>query len=163
MRTAKTICMLLIAVFLAGCAAAPSSTLQVGDPAPVETYAPISGYTDLSDAFRSSRNSPFAEDAESYSLTCAGESGDACILSAQTVSLDGSRKMRIHCTWSPQDRIVFIGLKSAETGAFFILPCRTGSVRGTIDLGDIPAGEYSIVLCSNDNPSVTAVLLYQIQ
>ncbi len=127
------------------------------------TYTPIDEYVDLSDSFSNSDGDPFAAGEMVYSLTCANQSAETYMQSEERVSVRGNlQSMTVFCTWGPQDRTVFLGLKHAETGVYYILPSVGGSIVGVIDLNNIPDGEYYVVLCSNDNPSTVAVLHYQI-
>lgn len=150
-------------LILTACTYAPNAEVSL----PTETFpqnapAPIAAYVDLTDAFRESRRSPFDENLDKTALTCAKENAGIIIQSEETISISDNQKLKIHCTWNPQDRYVYVGLKNAETGTCYMLPRVGGSVYGSISLSDIPDGEYWVILCSDDNPSVIAVLLYQL-
>lgn len=151
---------------LAGCAdtkQAPDSTIIIEDtPEPI-TYMPIDEYVDLSKNFSASSRDVFSDGAEKYSITCANEQAEAYHQSDESITItQNTKNLIIGCTWNPQDRTVYIGLRNTGTGIFYILPSTGGSVSGKIKLDDIPEGEYHIVMCSNDNPSIVAVLWYQL-
>lgn len=159
---------LVLVVVLAGCSfskvppKSPEDVYQAEDVVPNPTYIPISEYVDLSDDF-SDADKPIFVDQEKEELACSKQNGDGYVQSDDCISvLGGKNKMIIHCTWNPQHKVVYIGLKNTETGIFYILPSVGGAADGTISLANVPDGEYHVVMCSNDNPSVVAVLLYQI-
>lgn len=156
----------LSVLILAGCAGTkqdPDSTIIIEDtPEPI-TYTPIDEYVDLSQNFSASSRDVFFDGEEKYSITCANEQAEAYLQSDESITItQNTKNLIIGCTWNPQDRIVYIGLLNSETGIFYILPSTGGSVSGKIRLDDVPEGEYHVVICSNDNPSIVAVLWYQL-
>ena len=156
----------LALLMLVGCAdinQAPDSTILIEDtPEPI-TYMPIDEYVDLTKNFSASSRDVFSADTEKYSITCANEQGEAYNQSDASITITPNTKnLIINCTWNPQDRTVYIGLQNTETGIFYILPSTGGSVSGKIKLDDMPEGEYHVVICSNDNPSIVTVLWYQL-
>ena len=152
-RWATVVLALLMLVGCADIKQAPDSTIIIEDtPEPI-TYMPIDEYVDLTKNFSASSRDVFSADTEKYSITCANEQGEAYNQSDASI---------INCTWNPQDRTVYIGLQNTETGIFYILPSTGGSVSGKIKLDDMPEGEYHVVICSNDNPSIVTVLWYQL-
>lgn len=165
-KQSRTILFLLAMVLLlAGCwSTAENPEQQPGAEGfvPDATYTPIEEYVDLTNSF-SELDDPFEEGEHKSSLTCAELRGEAYMQSDDFVAVQSdTRCMKVFCTWGPQDRMVYIGLKNRETGAFYLLSSAGGSVIGTIDITDVPEGDYHVILCSNDNPSVIAVLHYKI-
>lgn len=163
MKCGLALATLASVLILTACTYAPNT----GTALPTETFhrntqSPVVAYAELTDAFRESRRSPFDDQLEKFELTCAKEHEGAVIRSAETIAIRNRNALKIHCTWTPQDRYVYVGLENVETGACFLLPWVGGSVCGSISLVDIPDGEYRMILFSDDNPTVIAVLLYQL-
>lgn len=156
--------LLIVVLFQVGCEnkEAPDSTQKIGEESLGQTYSPVEEIVDLSDAFISSNIPPFLDEVEKMEMSISKQSGDFYIQSDELISVTNNQKMIIHATWNPQDRVLYVGLKNTETEICYILPSVGGAVSGTIQLGDIPDGEYSVIMYSNDNPSVVAALLYQV-
>lgn len=125
---------------------------------------PINDTQDISDAFSVDLNMSFDEDQEKLSLTCNYMDANHYAISEQTLILSENHrpKLRLHCTWGSPAIRVYIGMKSCESDAVYALSVEGGHLSGVLELGSLPDGEYQVVLYSEDNPSLVAALLYQI-
>lgn len=156
----------LTALMLASCSntkLTPDATMIVENSNEPIAYMPIDEYVNLSENFFASARDIFLDGTEKHSMTCAHEQAEVYIQSDESIAVTSNTKnLIICCTWNPQDRNVYIGLRNTETGIFYILPSTGGAVSGKIKLDDMPDGEYRVVMCSNDNPSIVAALWFQI-
>lgn len=126
---------------------------------------PINDTQDISDAFSVDLNMSFDEDQEKLSLTCNYMDANHYAISEQTLILSENHhpKLRLHCTWGSPAIKVYVGLKNSESDAVYTISAVGGYLVGDLALDGLPDGEYQIILYGDNNPSLVAALLYQIE
>ena len=140
-----------------------NADIPVSDPS--SWRPPISDAEYVNDSFRTLSSPTFTDDAERYTLTCVELDKKSYAESEQIITVGDSDKteLTVHCTWGYASREVYVGLKSCDSESFYVISATGGVISGVFDLSVLPKGDYHVVLYSNDNPSVSAVLLYQLQ
>ena len=140
-----------------------NADILVSDP--LSWRPPISEAEYVIDSFRTLSSPTFNDDAERYTLACTELDKKSYAESEQIITVGDSDKteLTVHCTWGYASREVYVGLKSCDSESFYVISATGGVISGVFDLSVLPKGDYHVVLYSNDNPSVSAVLLYQLQ
>lgn len=120
-------------------------------------------FINISDCFVPS-NIEFDPSQEILSLICANlvENEHATASEIVSIRADKSQKMILRCTWAPCSRNIYVCFQCVDSNDMYLTVFSDGAAAGILDLSVVPDGEYKIIMFSNNNPAITAVLNYQI-
>lgn len=128
-----------------------------------EAVFPFEAITDVSDSLLVTEGTEvFDESLDKYSLLCSDLLKSECSYSVDQFAIpDVGSNMVFQCTWTRSGLEVYVGLLNLDSECLYIIPLRSGSATGKLDLSSFPAGQYQCVLSSNNNQELFAVLAYQ--
>lgn len=128
-----------------------------------EAVFPFEAITDVSDSLLVTEGTEvFDESLDKYSLLCSDLLKSECSYSVDQFAIpDVGSNMAFQCTWTRSGLEVYVGLLNLDSECLYIIPLRSGSATGKLDLSSFPAGQYQCVLSSNNNQELFAVLAYQ--
>ncbi len=132
---------------------------------PKPTEVPIHNSSDILNLFSESVSSPFDAQSEKHGLVCAGLDSSTYAIADEIISVSDTQcpNVTVHCTWASAAIEVFVGFKACDADTFYTVSSTGGVIAGTFDLSELPDGDYQMILYSNDNPSVVAVMQYVIE
>ena len=180
----KILIVIISCIILCGCTLPPSVSISttpiqpnpatqkyidpdyIADSATKEFALPILPnweFVNISDRFTPS-NIEFDSSKEIISLICTGlvEGENATSNEIISIRADSKQKMILRCTWAPCSRKIYICFQNVDSNDMYLAVFSDGTASGLLNLSAVPDGEYKVTLFSNDNPSITAVLNFQI-
>ncbi len=140
------------------------SVTPMTDPAAYEYTAPIdvtpdfAAVTELSSLIDSEPE--FEESKGKETLTLQDNKLGEYVFSAYQLHITPEMKLSYSCTWASSGCKVFFGLLNSDNEVF-VVSAEGGTLRGTLSMEDVPEDDYQLILYSNNNPEVQAILHYQ--
>ena len=84
------------------------------------------------------------------------------VFSAYQLHITPEMELSYNCAWARPGCRVFFGLLNSDNEVF-VVSSEGGTLMGTLSMADVPEDDYQLILYSNNNPEVQAVLHYQFQ
>ncbi len=166
MKSLIAIC--LSVLLLCGCAEMikqkPDETVIPMDPVDSEYIAPVDVTPDFAAVTQLSSftdsEPEFEESKPKETLTLQDNELGEYVFSAYQLHITPEMELSYSCTWSSMGCELFFGLLNSDNEVF-VVSSEGGTLRGTLSMEDVPEDDYQLILYSNNNPEVQAVLHYQ--
>lgn len=129
-----------------------------------DTQINFSDIANLEDYF-TKREVRTNETEQVFNLVLSDASDDEFAISGEklTISENSNVRLQFVASWYHHGEVLYLGVINEQMTIAYSLSLSGGAAYGEIDLSNIPAGNYSIILFSSDNSEVFASVTYQIE